>query len=208
MRQKACVQIVLSRIVGEAFVNHAALAQKLSSATHPKHEADALAEFMPYRAPVGRGEQAKPLLQRLMSRVAFAMSDCWHWRGQRNRFGYGRMTYLGREQMAHRLFYETFVGPIPSEMFVLHHCDNPSCVNPEHLWLGTYSDNRRDCQSKGRWQMKKIRRGFTHQSNVVTPSLLETFKRLRVSGVSYARIAAETGVSTMTVWHAVNRRFK
>jgi hypothetical protein len=100
--------------------------------------------------PVGRGEEKKPLLNRIMSRVRFGMTDCWHWCGATNAFGYGRMTYSGRLQVAHRLSWTAHNGPITDGLSVLHTCDNASCINPAHLWLGTYSDNLRDAWAKGR----------------------------------------------------------
>jgi hypothetical protein len=102
----------------------------------------------------GRQHQRVPLVFRLLNRVVFGMSDCWHFCGSRNQFGYGRLTFKGRMQVVHRLSYETFVGPIPAGMSVLHRCDSPSCINPEHLWLGTYAENSRDCWEKGRHPLK------------------------------------------------------
>ena len=101
-------------------------------------------------APVGRGQESRPLHSRLFDRVIFGATDCWHWCGNRNAFGYGRMTFKGRAQVAHRLSWLAFNGAVPEGMSVLHRCDNPSCINPEHLWLGTYSDNLRDAWAKGR----------------------------------------------------------
>lgn len=123
-------------------------------------ESLAIQALIPLRLRGGQQHSAKPLHIRLLERVAFGVSECWHWRGVTNKFGYGRFSFAGRTQVAHRLSYETFRGPIPEGMSVLHRCDNPSCINPEHLWLGTYSDNRRDCLSKGRWRVKQ-RKGKT-----------------------------------------------
>jgi hypothetical protein len=103
----------------------------------------------------GQQHSRVPLHKRLLDRVVFGMSDCWHFCGTRNKGGYGRITYGGRMQVAHRLSYEAFVGPIPHGMSVLHKCDNPSCINPEHLWLGTYTDNRRDCVQKNRHNLPR-----------------------------------------------------
>jgi hypothetical protein len=173
----------------------------------PHIEAKALHAMFFQPAKAGRQHADLPLHTRLLARTMFAGSSCWHWVGVRSEFGYGRMTYEGRTQGAHRLSYQAFVGPITDGMSVLHKCDNPSCINPDHLWLGTYSDNRRDCQAKGRWQMKNKRAGFAHQSTIVTPALLVEAKRLRADGLSYKKMASQLGVSTMTVWHAINGRF-
>lgn len=98
----------------------------------------------------GRQEAKRPMRERLMERVVFGATDCWHWMGARNAFGYGRMTHEGRLQVAHRLSWTEANGPIPDGLYALHKCDNPSCINPDHLFLGTYSDNLRDAWAKGR----------------------------------------------------------
>lgn len=80
------------------------------------------------------------------------MSDCWHWVGVVNKQGYGRMTYAGRTQMVHRLSYMAFKkAELPDwPTLVMHSCDNPSCINPEHLSTGTHRDNFLDALFKGR----------------------------------------------------------
>jgi hypothetical protein len=113
-------------------------------------ECAAMRSLFRVTTPPGRGESKRPLLDRLISRVRFGVTDCWHWCGAANQFGYGRMTFNGRLQVAHRLSWEAFNGAIPDGLSVLHTCDNASCINPAHLWLGTYSDNTRDAWAKGR----------------------------------------------------------
>jgi len=73
-------------------------------------------------------------------------TGCWLWEGAPNKDGYGRV----RSVLAHRLFYERFVGSIPSGHVVCHKCDTPPCVNPDHLFVGLQRDNVRDMDSKGR----------------------------------------------------------
>jgi hypothetical protein len=75
---------------------------------------------------------------------------CWEWQGRLNQDGYGRPHVGGKQIMAHRLSYETFVGKIPKGLLVLHKCDNPCCVNPNHLFIGTDMDNQKDMIKKGR----------------------------------------------------------
>lgn len=77
-------------------------------------------------------------------------SGCWLWIGSGDRRGYGSFSYQGRSRSAHRWAYEHYMGPIPDGMMVCHKCDVPACVNPDHLFLGTNSDNMKDCYRKGR----------------------------------------------------------
>lgn len=76
--------------------------------------------------------------------------DCWTWQGSRDRKGYGRVSVNQRPVLAHRFSWTLSHGPIPDGLCVLHKCDNPPCVNPEHLFLGTIADNNRDMVAKGR----------------------------------------------------------
>lgn len=75
---------------------------------------------------------------------------CWGWTGGRTKAGYGVVRAGARQIYAHRLSYQINVGPIPDGLWALHHCDNPPCTNPTHLFAGTASDNAKDRQQKGR----------------------------------------------------------
>jgi AraC-like DNA-binding protein len=75
---------------------------------------------------------------------------CWLWTGTINKFGYGRFSIKAVHYTAHRISYELFVGQIPEGLFLLHSCDNPSCVNPSHLSPGTHTDNMKDMFNKHR----------------------------------------------------------
>ena len=77
-------------------------------------------------------------------------SGCWLWEGSVHGKGYGHIWYNGSNRKAHRVSYEVYTGEIPSGMVVMHKCDNPSCVNPSHLSLGTNQDNMDDRNNKGR----------------------------------------------------------
>lgn len=79
------------------------------------------------------------------------LNGCWEWQGPRTRFGHGSFYWRGRHNVgAHRVAYEIENGPIPTTLFVRHRCDNPPCVNPSHLELGTHQDNMRDRNERGR----------------------------------------------------------
>jgi hypothetical protein len=81
---------------------------------------------------------------------------CWDWKSYRCKKGYGRFKLEGSTKMSHRVAWELYFGPIPEGLHVLHVCDNPSCVNPLHLFLGTNQDNVDDKMAKGRYMNKNM----------------------------------------------------
>jgi hypothetical protein len=97
------------------------------------------------------------LEERLWGRV-LRSDGCWEFTGTRNGMGYGVLGRHGRRGgnvLAHRAAWELTFGPVPAELCVLHRCDNPPCVRPDHLWLGTRMDNNRDMVAKGRHRTQK-----------------------------------------------------
>jgi len=126
-------------------------------------------------------------------------SGCWVWIGWRvaGRQGpsYGSMRFHGCETRAHRVSWMLNRGPIPAGLWVLHRCDNPPCVNPDHLFLGTNSDNQRDSVAKGR-------AAFLGRRPPNAKLTEEQVKLIRRSSESEREMAALCGVSSAVV-HSV-----
>lgn len=115
------------------------------------------------------GKPPMPLTRdALRERVRVTESGCWEWTGKRQRRANGQLTYgvAGSTRHrkgvpAHRLSYELFIGPIPDGLMILHACDNPPCINPEHLRAGTQQENGRDMAERKRAHFA----GVTHCVN-------------------------------------------
>jgi hypothetical protein len=97
-------------------------------------------------------------VERFMGFVEKA-EGCWIWKGPKSVNGYGSFQYRRTSNSAHRIAFEFLKGPIPEGLQVLHRCDNPPCVNPEHLFLGTNLDNVKDKVQKGRQRRNHCKRG-------------------------------------------------
>lgn len=123
--------------------------------------------------------QAKDIKEYLLKRVTKAPGkDCWFWNGSLNG-GYGRSNINGKQQYAHRLSYEAFVGPIPEGMYLDHLCRNRSCINPEHLEIVTHAENIRRGEQGSKEAMSK--RWTTMKENGYTPKPVSEETRTKMS---------------------------
>lgn len=142
------------------------------------------------------------LRQRVLSRIDRS-EGCWSWVGTQSIDGYGVIKYKGRQYKAHRLVWEIFNGPIPDNMFVCHKCDNPSCVNPDHLFIGTPNDNVQDMMRKGRHRVgdkSQCLRGEDHPFSKLTQSQVLDIDRFYREGLlTRAELAERYKVSKALV---------
>jgi hypothetical protein len=147
--------------------------------------------------PTRAKRQPRPAAVRFWEMVE-KTDSCWLWKGKPDTSGYGRFSPDGRptSQGAHRVSWQWFRGPIPDDMSVLHRCDVPLCVNPDHLFLGTRGDNNRDRAQKGR---NGDVRGEKVGTSRLTAHQVVEIRRLLSEKVSQYEIADRFGVSQMTV---------
>lgn len=136
------------------------------------------------------------LRERFESKVARAGDDeCWEFQGEAvaNPGSEHRQFWVdGSMQLAHRVAYVLYVGPIPDDLCVLHCCDNPPCVNPAHLFLGTVADNNEDRDTKGR---HVALHNEDHGSTRITDDQVEAIRELCRRGIPQKLIARAVGIS-------------
>jgi len=161
----------------------------MSSLKGRKQTADHIAKRM-----AGRTLSDRDLILRNVSPEP--TSGCWLWTGVVNGWRYGRLGANRRERQAHRLSFRAFVGDIPSGLNVLHRCDTPECVNPDHLFLGTLADNVRDCIAKGR---HKAPSGEAQPNAKLTAAIVGELRRRSVGRGSVSAWAREFGVSRRAI---------
>lgn len=122
------------------------------------------------------------------------LGPCWVWTISRNHYGYGKLSIGTGWVRAHRYSYELHFGAIPDNLEVCHKCDNPPCVRPGHLFIGTRQDNARDAAVKDRLQF-----GEHHWNAKLTASDVLTIRQRRVAGESLESIAKDYGIARQTV---------
>lgn len=150
-------------------------------------------------------------------------TGCWEWTGHVNqhRMGYGSVRIAGKTHRAHRVSYVLFKGSIPDGLFVCHSCDNPPCVNPDHLWLGTHKANMADAERKGRRTPppkligddnpsrkypEKRKRGEAHPRSKASDETITAIRRAYLSGEHLHHIGERFGLKYTFVQDVVYGR--
>jgi hypothetical protein len=126
-------------------------------------------------------------------------SGCWLWRRSKS---YGHVFFQGRQWRAHRLSWFLTHGEIPPGLVVCHACDNPPCINPGHLFLGTIADNAADRDKKGR---NVNYRGEAHGRAKLTGADVKVIREELRQGSTKTGLARRYGVGETTIWHIANR---
>lgn len=153
----------------------------------------------------GRRTGSVPLGVRVMACVTpEPNTGCWLWTGNLHGNGYGLVSHKKKTIGAHRAAWLAFRGAIPSGLWVLHRCDHPPCVNPDHLFLGTHAENEKDKIQKGR----QARGERQHLARLTAAAALDIRER-RANGATYEALAIAHQITPTAIMHvAMGRTWK
>lgn len=144
--------------------------------------------------------QKKSLREKFEERF-YVTPGCWIWTHGTDSHGYGKITYKSVTAKAHRVSYSLYISDIPAGLHILHKCDNPICVNPDHLFMGTHADNMRDKTKKGR--AIGAHAGESHHKAKLT---VEKVLRIREDARNTTQIAREYNVDRKTIDAVLSRK--
>ncbi len=147
--------------------------------------------------------------ERFFNFVKQLSSGCWEWQGAKHKDGYGFFTIKNKCQiLAHRASFLMFNGEIPKGKCVCHTCDKPACVNPNHLWIGSHSDNMRDMKRKGRAGgiAKHPLRGIYHSNAHYSIKDIKEIRQLYLNGKTTGEIAKQFQTTYKYIWKIVTRK--
>ncbi len=134
-------------------------------------------------------------------------SGCWEWQGYRDPAGYGQIRIDKKLHKTHRLAFGLTYGYSPE--VICHHCDNPSCCNPEHLFGGTHADNVADRQAKGRTRTGHIYGEACNFAKLSTDVVKQIRSRYADGSISQSQLAREYNVTQSAIWLIVhNKKWK
>lgn len=143
------------------------------------------------------------ILLRLLRGVDIKPCGCWEWQGAKSIQGYGQIEFENKTWRTHRLMAHIKVADVLDTSIVCHRCDNPCCINPEHIWVGTQKQNVDDRDKKGR---RNQARGARQGSAKLTEELV---KQIRLDPRRHQIIAADYGITRAHVGNLkANRAWK
>ena len=159
-------------------------------------------------APKNEPDNRKYLAMRIINGLDSAPEvGCWEWKRSKNIYGYGTLKVNGKTVTAHKTAYELFVGEVPDGLLVLHSCDNPSCINPAHLHVGTQSDNMKECYERGRSSIKPVSlKGEKNGSAKLTSADVNEIRKMLSCGKKQQQIAEVFKISQSQVSNIARER--
>lgn len=140
--------------------------------------------------------------EKILGNIEKTETDCWLY-GKSTAGDYSKLRWKGKWHSAHRISYESFVGPIPKKKWVCHKCDIPKCVNPEHLFIGSASDNRKDAVNK-----KRVPMGESNHFSKFTNDQIKEMRFLKEEGFTHERLMKIFNCSMAYIREIVNNRLR
>ena len=149
-------------------------------------------------------QRFKSTEKRFWEKVNKHGDECWEWLGSKDEKGYGYFWDQIRNTKAHRYSWTTHYGRIQKDKIICHHCDNPSCVNPNHLFLGTHQDNANDREAKGR--RKNVVGENSPNSKLTDDDVRAIRKQYSSRNYTLDDLSKEFGVCFQQISRIVNRK--
>jgi Autographiviridae endonuclease len=155
----------------------------------------------------GKRREIKETLQERLWRHCIPVTECgcWIWLSALRTDGYGQLTFNHKHMSAHRASYEAFCNCIPDGFHVLHTCDTPQCINPDHLYIGKDKENARDRKMRGRHRWR-AHLGESHGRSLLSSNQVRGIRYDLESGESGKNVSIKYGVSTATISAIKTRR--
>jgi len=151
----------------------------------------------------------KSLRERFSNKyISLTESGCWVWIGSLTNGGYGRIregSTGSKTILAHRASWQLHNGEIPKDLLVLHKCDVRCCVNPAHLFIGTYSDNAKDRENKNRGADQ---RGMNNPGSKLTDQLVVRIRLMRAKGLTFSCISSKMKIPNSTIFNVCKNTWK
>lgn len=138
----------------------------------------------------------KTAVEKFENRITKSSDGCWIWNGPSGKNGYGQYRWKGKNSLPHRVSFLIFKGNIKKNRCVCHSCDNRMCVNPKHLWLGSYKQNMQDAKTKGR-----IRKGSKIPWAILNEKIVREIRKIK--GKTFAELGRKYGVSYRAISMAI-----
>lgn len=149
---------------------------------------------------ITRDNYTDDLKKRILNSIKINDNNCWIWQKSKNKNGYGIIGCRYKIFLVHRLSWTLFKGQFDNEILVCHKCDNPSCCNPEHLFLGSDRDNVLDSINKGRFTRKY------HNSFKITPEHVKEIRKLSEKGMNNVEISKKFNVSREHIGSIIRKK--
>lgn len=139
---------------------------------------------------------------RIKSKIKIDGNGCWNWTEKLNHDGYAKIYYIDRYLPAHRASYEIFVCKVPRDKIVCHKCDNRKCINPDHLYIGTHKENRKDALDRNRVTFLT---GEKHQNSKYSDIQRQDMRNKYISGIPVRQICQEYNALYSTILYIVKK---